>query len=98
MFDIDPEEALAALDALVAERDEAYRRVGDADAQRMVAIRKNEAAWAENERLRDALEATDWYVRCLEDIQDGRVVRGLAEAKAGYDSARDAALAREEDT
>jgi hypothetical protein len=35
----------------------------------------------------EALSMVDWYVRCLEDVQDGRVVRGLAEAKAGYDSA-----------
>ena len=32
----------------------------------------------------------DWYRRCLEDMQDGKVVRGLGEAKAGYDSAVDA--------
>lgn len=37
----------------------------------------------------DVVDRIDWYVRCLEDVQDGRVVRGLAEAKAGYDSARD---------
>lgn len=35
----------------------------------------------------NALDRIEWYRRCLEDIQDGRVVRGLAEAKAGYDSA-----------
>ena len=34
-------------------------------------------------------ERVEWYRRCLEDLQDGRVVRGLAEAKAGYDSAMD---------
>jgi hypothetical protein len=26
-------------------------------------------------------EAAEWYRRCLEDVQDGRVVRGLTEAK-----------------
>lgn len=34
-------------------------------------------------------DAADWYCRCLEDVQDRRPVRGLAEAKAGFDSARD---------
>ena len=40
--------------------------------------------------LRDVLdayvEAADWYRRCLEDVVDRRPVRGLAEAKAAYDS------------
>ena len=40
--------------------------------------------------LRDVLdayvEAADWYRRCLEDVIDRRTVRGLAEAKAAYDS------------
>jgi hypothetical protein len=36
------------------------------------------------------LDGADWYIRCLEDIQDGRPVRGLAEAKAYYGSTRDA--------
>jgi hypothetical protein len=35
----------------------------------------------------ELIERLDWYRRCLEDVQDRRVVRGLAEAKAGYDSA-----------
>lgn len=37
--------------------------------------------------ISEPLDRIDWYRRCLEDITDGRVVRGLAEAKAGYDSA-----------
>ena len=37
--------------------------------------------------MREYVEAADWYRRCLEDVQDGRVVRGLGEAKAGYDAA-----------
>lgn len=41
----------------------------------------------QQDALRDVLASLDWYRRCLEDVQDGRVVRGLAEAKAGYDSA-----------
>lgn len=32
------------------------------------------------------VEAADWYRRCLEDVVDRRPVRGLAEAKAAYDS------------
>jgi len=39
--------------------------------------------------MTDRLERIDWYRRCLEGVQDGHVVRGLAEAKAGYDSAMD---------
>lgn len=35
----------------------------------------------------NCLDRIDWYRRCLEGIQDRQVVRGLAEAKAGYDSA-----------
>lgn len=35
--------------------------------------------------------AADWYRRCLEDVIDRRVVRGLDEARAGYDSAFDTA-------
>jgi hypothetical protein len=47
------------------------------------------------EALREYEDCASWYVRCLEDVQDRRPVRGLAEAKAGYDAARDkvAALA-----
>lgn len=37
-----------------------------------------------------------WYVRCLKDVQDGRVVRGLSEAKAGYDAALDSLAAAAE--
>lgn len=33
---------------------------------------------------RGYIECSEWYRRCLEDIQDGRPVRGLAEAKASY--------------
>lgn len=32
----------------------------------------------------------DCYRRCLEDVQDGIAVRGLAEAKVSFDVARDA--------
>lgn len=35
--------------------------------------------------------AADWYLRCLEDIQDGRSVAGLQEAKLDYASAHDRA-------
>jgi hypothetical protein len=36
---------------------------------------------------REALDALDWYRRCLEDAQDGRRVTGFKEAKLGYDRA-----------
>ena len=39
--------------------------------------------------VEELLDVIDWYRRCLEDVQDGRVVRGLGEAKLGYDSAMD---------
>jgi hypothetical protein len=48
----------------------------------------------ERDMLREYETCADWYIRCLEDVQDRRPVRGLAEAKAGYDSARDALAAR----
>jgi hypothetical protein len=37
--------------------------------------------------LLDVVEAGRWYCRCLEDVQARRVVRGLGEAKAAYESA-----------
>jgi len=43
--------------------------------------------------LEQYLVAADWYRRCLEDVIDKRVVRGLDEARHGYDSAHDAAQA-----
>lgn len=36
--------------------------------------------------LSDSLDQVVWYARCLEDVQDRRPVRGLDEAKAGYDA------------
>ena len=33
------------------------------------------------------VETADWYVRCLEDVQDRRPVSGLDEAKIGYTNA-----------
>lgn len=36
-----------------------------------------------SEATRTDLDQLDWYRRCLEDVQDGRVVRGLYEAKVG---------------
>lgn len=35
-------------------------------------------------KARAYYEAADWYRRCLEGIQDRKVVRGLAEAKAAF--------------
>lgn len=53
---------LAEVERLTEERDEAWRRVGEADAQRMVALRKNEEAWKERDRLAEALRAARPYV------------------------------------
>lgn len=41
----------------------------------------------EPKTLAEALDWIEWYVYCLESIQQRMVVRGLAEAKAGYDAA-----------
>lgn len=38
-------------------------------------------------KLAECLDQIDWYRRCLEDVADRRPVRGLDEAKAGYDVA-----------
>lgn len=43
--------------------------------------------------LREFVDAADWYRRCLEDVNDRRPVRGLGEAKAGYDAALEKARA-----
>lgn len=43
-------------------------------------------------RLAELVDQMDWYRRCLEDVQDRKPVRGLGEAKAGYDRARDELL------
>lgn len=40
-----------------------------------------------SEAARSFMDCADWYRRCLEDVHDRRVVRGLGEAKAGYDNA-----------
>jgi hypothetical protein len=39
------------------------------------------------EALAKALDAATWYVACLEGVQAREIVRGLTEAKAGYESA-----------
>jgi hypothetical protein len=66
------------------------------EAALMDAAARIEALVAEIETLRVALteyeNCASWYIRCLEDAVTRKPVRGLAEAKAGYDSAR-AALA-----
>jgi hypothetical protein len=91
------QEAVAALDALLAENQRLRdwgQQVHDALDGRELPPHPDEAP-ARIQRLRDGWDRVDWYVRCLEDVQDGRgrVVRGLGEAKAGYDSARREALA-----
>ena len=47
-----------------------------------------DALLAEIQRLRDALEAAFWLIENLQNIRRGKVVRGLDEAIAGYESAR----------
>jgi hypothetical protein len=39
--------------------------------------------------LADYKEAADWYIECLQDVLDRKVVRGLGEARAGYEALRD---------
>jgi hypothetical protein len=53
---------------------------------------------AENQRLRDALDAADWLIRNLQNVGRGKVVRGLGEALAGYESAREGLCDSEEKT
>jgi phage terminase Nu1 subunit (DNA packaging protein) len=39
------------------------------------------------QQLAELADAADWYRRCLQDVLDGRVVRGLDESKAEFESA-----------
>ena len=43
--------------------------------------------------LREYVDCADWYRRCLEGVIDRQPVRGLGEARVGYDTALDAACA-----
>jgi len=45
-----------------------------------------------SDAVAECVDMMDWYRRCLEDVLDGRPVRNLDEAKAGYDKARDELL------
>lgn len=45
------------------------------------------------ETLREFIDCADWYRRCLEGVIDRTPVRGLAEARVGYDQALDRANA-----
>jgi hypothetical protein len=49
------------------------------------------------EREAQFAEAADWLIRCLQDVLEHKVVRGLPEAEGAYLQAR-AALAAREDT
>jgi hypothetical protein len=42
---------------------------------------------------RTALAIAAWYIACFEDVQAGKAVRGLGEAKAAYESIRYGAAA-----
>jgi len=78
-------------------------RYDDPDDKLTIALGNFNRVRAERDRLaaevvaqRDVVAAAqeyetcaDWYRRCLEDVVDRRPVRGLSEAKAGFDSARD---------
>ena len=39
--------------------------------------------------LEKRLAAADWYITCLENILARKVVRGLSEAKAAYESTKE---------
>jgi hypothetical protein len=86
----------ARLDAIRAHVCEARRMRTQWTDRELILTEDAELLLAELERvtaaLREYQDCASWYIRCLEDVQDRRPVRGLAEAKAGYDSAR-AALA-----
>ena len=56
-------------------------------AETSLRLRPGEAVTAPDHEQAERLDRIDWYRRCLEDLHDGRVVRGLDEAKTGYDSA-----------
>lgn len=64
-------------------------------AEARIALAELEAAEARvgelETALREIADCAGWYVRCLEDVQDRRPVRGLAEAKAWYDQSCDLA-------
>ena len=52
----------------------------------------SESLWQEWKRQTakpplELLDMIEWYRRCLEDVMRHRPVRGLDEAKAGYDTA-----------
>ncbi len=55
------------------------------------------AALAVEKRLERSLSLVGWYRRCLEGVEAGKIVRGLGEAKAGYESALAALAASPEE-
>ena len=52
---------------------------------------------SDQEREAQFAEAADWFIQCLKDVSEHKVVRGLPEAEGAYLQAR-AALAAREDT
>jgi len=70
----------------------------DALAVLEAALARLEAAEARVQELATVLLAADWLITCYADMQAGRPVRGLDEAKAGYESARAALREATNDT
>jgi chorismate mutase len=75
----------AALASLLAERDEAYRRVGAADAQRMVALRKNDERVRELEAL-ERLCATQKEALALANQTSGHMFRRARRAEVALEA------------
>jgi hypothetical protein len=110
--------ALAALDALVAERHELKNKLAVQqnwqtlyEREKAGTVREalihTAAPWrtsantaldameareralvAERDRLRESWDVASWYIKCLRDYIDKVPVRGLAEARAAYESIR----------
>lgn len=84
---------------LATAHDEGYEEGVRSAEARVEAARQEGARRAEEllgraeAALTNLATAGDWYRRCLEDVADRRVVRGLGEAKAVYDSAFEKARA-----
>jgi hypothetical protein len=63
---------------------------GELEAEKHAHRKDNEYLLTENQRLREALDAADWLITNLRILRAHGVVRGLDEANAAYESAREA--------
>jgi hypothetical protein len=73
-----------------ADAHEAFEVVSDDGETMMVVPAEALASFRDLEAAAREYElCADWYRRCLEGVQDGQVIRGLAEAKAAFDVTRD---------